>query len=149
MAQHATIDAAGNATGFFDDRVHKKIPAGAVALTPDQYTQWCTSHKNLVWNSANSTLVAAPATAPIVPKRVTRYQLKAHLLSMPGSTTGHTLLDDVAAWAVGEGGLTLLDWTDGTHFQRAGKTVEAAAQHFGWSAAQLDSMFTAAAAITA
>ena len=64
MAIYATVDGAGNPTGFYDDAVHAAIPSGAVELTRAQYQQWLAAQGTVVWTG--SSLGQAPAPAPTV-----------------------------------------------------------------------------------
>jgi hypothetical protein len=96
------------------------------------------------------TFAAAPPrpTKSATPASVTIFQAKAVLLGKPGAEAGKTLLDDVQAWAIAQGGLLLLAWTEATIVTRDGKFVAEVAKQFGWSSAEQDAMFTAAAAIS-
>lgn len=51
--KHATTDAAGLVTGFYDDELHSTIPVGAVALTDAQYARWVQNTDGLRWNGTD------------------------------------------------------------------------------------------------
>lgn len=61
MAYHATVDAAGKLTGFYDDALHPVLPAGAMALTPAQYQSWY-SDQTQIWSGGR--LVTGPIPVP-------------------------------------------------------------------------------------
>ncbi len=83
-------------------------------------------------------------TAPAVPQVVSRYQALAALMQAG-------LLDAVQAWATDPGTdpLYRLAFEAAAEFRRDSPTLAAGAAALGWSDAQLDGLFIAAAAMQA
>ena len=92
-----------------------------------------------------------------VPVSVTNAQARAVLLTMPGVTPGKTLFDDInealtagkEASASFEQRMAWQFWEQANDFTRNGVLVNALAQQFGVSDADLDTLFREAAKITA
>jgi hypothetical protein len=85
---------------------------------------------------------------PAAPRTVTNFQLRAALMAMPGPSGG-TMYDAVDAAVHAQGGVALQAWEYANEVNRTGPLVQQMAAGFGFSEAQLDALFTAAAGISA
>jgi len=84
---------------------------------------------------------------PAAPRTVTNFQLRAALMAMPAP--GGTMFDLVDVAVKTEGGVALQAWEYANDVDRTGPLVQQMAAAFGFSEAQLDALFIAAAGISA
>lgn len=94
----------------------------------------------------------APASDAAVPAEVTNFQARAVLLQTPGldpQQPDRTLFHDVDDALRAQGGVAWQAWEYANTITRQGALVQAMAQQFGLTRAQLDALFVAGAAIEA
>ena len=93
--------------------------------------------------------IPPPATvATPAPETVTNFQLRAALMGIP-APGGGTMFAMVDAAVHAQGGVAQQAWEYANDVDRTGPLVQQMATAFGFSEAQLDALFTAAAGISA
>lgn len=111
------------------------IPADAANVDYQHYLAW------VAGDHTPTPYVAPPAVAPTL---VSRFQARAAL-----AAAGHFEAIDAFMAALPRTDIRRLAWEDATDFDRTSTTLAAMQQMLGLSDAQVDALFTAAAAIEA
>lgn len=95
-----------------------------------------------LWSDAElAALGVVRAEAADVPARVSRLQAKQALLAAE-------LLETVEAAVAGASAEVRVYWAEASHFHRDHPVIEAMRVALGWSAAELDALFVAAAGVS-
>ena len=81
--RYATVDANGRVTGFYASDTHPVIPAGAVAITQDEWLQWIQATQTLAWQNGALVTVGPPAPPVVQQQPAIRAQLAELDMSIP------------------------------------------------------------------
>jgi hypothetical protein len=140
MSKFATFED-GFPTGFYDPAIHgEAIPSDAVEITDYQWLEFLDNPGLRKWDGSGVVTYDPPPPSPVVPERVTARQFKLQLLAAG-------LLDQVEAWVASQDQAVQIAYANSGTFLRTEPMMQTGFQALGFTAAQIDAFYVAAAAL--
>jgi hypothetical protein len=139
--KYVVVDNGGRALAFYAAGFNPTIPADAIPISDEVWAEWSQASQRKVWQDGDLVDAPAPASGPLpVPASITARQARLALLQAD-------LLDQVDAAVAAADRAAQLEWEYATTIDRGSALVEGLAASVPLTDAQLDALFTAAAAL--
>jgi hypothetical protein len=139
--KYVVVDGEGRALAFYAAGFNPTIPADAVPISDEVWAEWSQASQRKVWRDGD--LVDAPAPAsgpPPVPTSITARQARLALLQAD-------LLDKVEAVVAAADRSAQIEWQHAATIERGSPLVATLAAKVPLTAAKLNDLFKAGAAL--